>query len=104
MKKALLALLTICCLITFSCKKEEVQPACTEGTVRFTCTSANPYSLKIDGVFQKQFAGGEFKDFTVKEGSHTFEATQVSGYLLYPTVKTEKVAVFGCKTISWLFP
>lgn len=96
-------LLFLTSLFLSSCSKDETE-SCNEATVRFSCTSSNPYNLYIDNVFQIQLKGGESKTYTIKEGTHKFYAEQVSGYLLFPTTKEENVAIFGCESYTWTFP
>lgn len=98
--KKLLIIALIASLFSCSGKEEE----CTNGTIRFFCTSDNPYICEIDGVIKGTVAGNSFLDFTVPEGSHTVRATQQSGYLFTPTIVTKTAAVFGCQTTQFTFP
>lgn len=104
MKKITFYLFLFVSMTLASCSKDTEEDNCTEGTVRFSCTSSNPYNLYIDNVFQIQLKAGESKTYTIKEGTHKFFAEQVSGYILYPTTKTENFSVFGCKTYNWSIP
>lgn len=101
MKKVTTLFLFIAVLAFVGCEKEST---CTTGTVRFTSTSTNPYNLYIDGVFKKQIPGNTFSEFDLTEGSHQVKAEQVSGFVLFPTIKEGTISVFGCKELEWIFP
>lgn len=100
MKKLISPLLLIVTLFT-NCEKE---PECTTGTVRFTCTSANPYDVFIDGKYEFQIPGNSFTERDLPEGNRQLKAVQVSGYLVYPTIKEYTMSVFGCQEHEWIFP
>lgn len=98
----ILSLVFICSIILFcSCSKED---DCLSGTVRFSNTSDNPYNLFIDGTFQQEIPGNTFIELDLLEGQHSATAEQVSGYLLFPTIRETTLNVFGCQEIGWVFP
>ena len=101
MKKVTILMIFLTMLPFIACKKEA---PCTTGTVRFTSTSANPYNLYIDGVFKKQIPGNTFSELELTEGSHQVKVEQVSGFILFPTIKEGVISVFGCQELEWIFP
>ena len=94
-------LFLICIALLCSCNKED---ECLDATVRFTNNSSNPYNLFIDGVFQKEISGNTFFELDLLEGQHTASVEQVSGFILFPTIKETTLNVFGCQEIGWVFP
>ncbi len=96
------SLIIISCIILLcSCNKED---ECLDATVRFTNTSDHPYNLFIDGAFQKEITGNSFFELDLLEGEHSARAEQVSGFILFPTVKETTLNVFGCQEVGWVFP
>jgi hypothetical protein len=109
MKKILFSLSTIIIFFIFSCKKEEPKPDCEVnkyGTVTISNSSSNPYDVYIDGSYIMQLSGGTISTkIKVNEGNNRkFYAKQVSGYLLYPTEKTEYVNILRCSDYGWQIP
>lgn len=84
-----------------SCNLED---ECLTGTVRFTNNSNNPYDLYIEGQYQFRMDGNTFQELELTEGQHRARAEQVSGFLLFPTIVTEELNVFGCQESQWVFP
>jgi len=95
--------LTLIIVSLLACSKDETE-GCTKAQVRFTCISNNPYSLYIDGVYKTQVNGNSFVNYYLSEGNHTYKAEQVSGYILYPTVRNTTAYVTGCVDSEWIFP
>ena len=87
----------------FSCSKDSIDN-CLTGTVRFTNTSSNPYDLWVDGTYQFRLSGNTFRELDLTEGQHNAQVEQVSGYILYPTIKETTLSVFGCQEREWIFP
>jgi hypothetical protein len=105
MKKTIKLAFLFIAISFLSCKKEVITvPSCPTGKIRLTSNSSNPYNLYIDGVLKNKVAGYAYIEYDLPEGSHTFKAEQVSGYVLYPTVKSSTIAIFGCKDTEWIFP
>ena len=77
---------------------------CNYGEVRFTNTSSNPYNLFLDGTFESEIPGNTFIELNIFEGQHTAQVEQVSGFLLFPTIVTETLNVYGCEQGEWAFP
>jgi len=100
MKKFHLPILFLLLLFSTSCLQDE----CSEGTVKFTNNSTNPYNLLINGEFKEELPGGSFYEIELPEGQHNARAEQVSGFLLFPTVKEKTLNVFGCQETQWVFP
>lgn len=110
MKKVVLVLLAIISItIVNSCKKETTKPTCETdkyATITISNSSTNPYNIYIDGVFKMQLNGGSIStEIKINEGnSRKLYAEQVSGYLLYPTKKTEYFNVLRCSDYGWQIP
>lgn len=106
-----LLLINLLVLILFSCKKKEPdpEPICeTEkwGTITISNSSSNPYYIYIDDVLKMTLEGGKIStEIKIDEGnSRKLYAKQVSGYLLFPTEKTENFNVLRCSNYSWQIP
>lgn len=109
MKKPLFLIYSLVLFSVFSCTKEEAEKLECEteniGYITITCTSDNPYNVYIDGVFEFQLPGNTFRDdYEVSAGTHTLKAEQVSGYILYPTIREITVSISHCDKRSWVFP
>lgn len=96
-------------MIFSSCSKDDAEKMECErdnvGYITITNTSDNPYNVYLDNTYVFKLQGNTFKDdYAVSAGSHTFKAEQVSGYVLYPTVKEGTLTVAQCDKISWVFP
>ena len=93
---------TFLLLFSFSviagCIKDET------GSVRFRNTSTNPYKLSINGESKGEFGGGTSRIIDLDAGSYTLKAEQVSGFILYPTIKTGQISVSGGDILEWSFP
>ena len=83
-----------------SCSKQD----CSEGTVRFTNNSDDPYDLWIDEKYKNELQGHTFKEYDLLEGEHVAFVQQVSGYLFFPTTKEITLHVYGCEESEWVFP
>lgn len=58
-------------------------------TLTLKNNSANPYSISMDGaIINSSIAGNSSIDYKIPSGNHTIVVTQLSGYLLVPTIKT----------------
>jgi hypothetical protein len=88
-------------LLTTACNKED---DCLTGKVRLTSLSDHPYDLYLDGAFSRRIQGNTFVEIDLIEGQHRAKVEQVSGYLLFPTVRETTLNVFGCKETEWVFP
>lgn len=102
-------MLTFMCLALglTSCKKDDDSPSSSGGgssstptyNLRFTCTSSNPYLVEINGT-SNVLQGNTYKDYTLKQGTYSWKATQQSGYALYPTKRDGTVNLDQDKAIS----
>lgn len=73
------------CLGLASCEKET--PQITTGEISFVNSSAHPYSLHLNGALQANIYAGKFYDIKqAPAGSYSYKLTQLSGYILYPTI------------------
>jgi hypothetical protein len=84
-----------------SCTRED---SCLTGKVRFNNLSSNPYNLYVDGIFKDKISGSTFKDYDLPAGDHVAKAEQVSGYLLYPTIRNWDFNLTGCADTLFSFP
>lgn len=89
MKK--LTLVTLSAICFYGCSKDDNNTTSpsggyTEGTIRFTNNSTNPYNVSIDGVAKGSVNGNTHVELKATKGFHTLKAEQASGYLVYPTV------------------
>jgi len=92
-----------------SCTKEDAEKLECEteniGYVTITSTSDNPYDVYVDGSFEFRLQGNTFvDDYELSAGTHTLKAEQVSGYLIYPTIKEVTISMSHCDKKSWVFP
>ena len=99
MKKIVIFLILFSATLLVSCGED-----CTHGEVRFTNISSNPYDLYIDDVYETTIPGNSFIERNIVEGQHTGRVEQVSGFLLFPTIVTETLNVYGCQQSEWVFP
>lgn len=87
---------------------EATRPPCEvqgTGLITFTNNSNNPYNIYVDNVYVARITGGYKQSFNVSAGQHTLKCEQVSGYLMYPTVKSVTMNVPRCSNNqSWTFP
>ena len=74
------------------------------GTVRFSNSSSNPYELFINGESKGEFAGGSWRNFDLDAGTYNLKAEQISGFILFPTVKNGEIVVSGGDFLEWSFP
>lgn len=92
-------LLTVC----FGCSKDS-SSTCEDAIVIFVSNSNNPYRLDIDNKFVTNIMGQETFTTKVSAGSKVFKATQISGYVVYPTIKEELVKIECGVSVNWKFP
>ena len=74
------------------------------GTIRYTNQSSNPYTIYLDGTSKGSLDGGKYTEFTVYKGDHSTKAEQISGYVVYPTVRTGTVTIAGGDSKEFIFP
>jgi len=105
-----LKVLPVLLLLTFlSCTKEQAEQLECEsediGYVTITSTSDNPYDVYLDGELIFRLQGNSFKDdYEISTGTHILKTEQVSGYILYPTVREKEIVIAQCEKQSWVFP
>jgi hypothetical protein len=87
-------------VLTIGCSKDEFG----SGSVKFINKSANPYNLSINGASKGEISGGSFKVIELDAGTYSLKAEQVSGYILYPTVKDGEITVRRDDFLEWSFP
>lgn len=86
MKKYLFTLL-IPVLFLLSCNKNDIGLY----ELRFTNNSNDRYKINLVGVEYFYLEGNTYHDFVKPKGTYYWEATQVDGYLLFPTKKNGSV-------------
>lgn len=110
---ATIALLTL--LAFTGCKKDDDKPdtptvaACESGNFGFitiSCTSTNPYEIRVDNVIYDTVPGNNIlQDMQLLQGNgRHLKATQVSGFILFPTVVESSFNVIRCSHYSWQIP
>lgn len=107
MKKTALLLFGALCLLCASCEKEEdnypyynynsgsntnTNPGTTTkqtGTIQCINNTDDSYSVEIEGntSYTYTLRGGYSNTITVEYGYYSITATQLNGYVFYPTVK-----------------
>jgi hypothetical protein len=120
MKNSGIVFLICLCGLFFNCEKntnnpskqspgQPVKPDCEVnkyGTITVSNSSSNPYELYIDNTFKMQIPGKSItEEIRIYQGNNRkLYAKQVSGYLLFPTEKTEHFNVISCSDYSWQIP
>lgn len=103
--KLLFFLLGISILVLSSCSKDDDDNTSPDGTtnfeLRFTCTSSNPYLVEVNGK-SNQVDGNSYISYQFPMGTYSWKVTQLSGYVLYPTVQQGTVTLDQDKEI--VFP
>lgn len=109
--KKLFFLLISTSLLLNSCAKDDslTDPACEQqnyGTITVSNSSSNPYDFYIDNVYIQRINGGSItQEIQISEGNgRLVRATQVSGYVLYPTVVESSFNVISCSDYTWQVP
>jgi hypothetical protein len=76
------------------------------GTVTISNNSSNPYDIDLDGVHLIQLPGGSISDkIRINEGNNrTLHCKQVSGYIFFPTERTNTLNVVRCSDYTWQIP
>jgi len=77
----------------------------TTGTLRFVCTSTNPYRIFINGTAAFDMDGGTTRNlFYAPTGSYTIRVLQLSGFVITPTDQTYSGNVTCGQTLTTTFP
>jgi len=67
--------------------------------------STNPYSVSLDGtIINSSMAGNSSISYPIPSGNHTIVVTQLSGYILLPTIKTYTINPSCGQTLTQSFP
>ena len=104
-----IVLLTTCFGIISCDKDDESKPECElnqTGTIAISNNSSNPYDIYIDDQFEMRLSGNNISQkIRILEGNgRKLYAEQVSGYVLYPTERTNYFNVVRCSDYSWQIP
>jgi hypothetical protein len=101
MKFKISTFLLLCSLaLALGCSKDEFGT----GSVKFINKSTNPYKLSINGASKGEISGNSSKIIDLDVGTYTLKAEQVSGYILFPTVKDGEITVRRNDFLEWSFP
>lgn len=100
MPKLQIVLLILTFALFAACNKDD----CETGTLVLLSQSNNPYSLYVDGGLLESLPGNSRREITLSAGNHNIKVVQESGYVLYPTEKSEVVNIIGCGEVNWQFP
>jgi len=115
MKKHLHFLFGVILLLTISsCAKDDPnntnnQPDCERnnyGWLTVSNSSSDPYDIYVNGSYKTRVSGGNIvQNIIVYQANNvTLRAEQVSGYILYPTIRNSTVNIIECSTYSWQIP
>ncbi len=108
MKKIFFILLCTSFLLISSCETNNAKDCEINkyGTIQISNTSTNPYDIWINGTYQGTINGKSLStEIKIDEGNNQkLYAKQKSGYLLYPTEKTDYLTVLRCNNYSWMIP
>lgn len=98
--KILFLLVTLVSLLSVSCKKDDSE---SNAKMRITCTSSNPYLVKINGA-SHVLNGNTFQDFSLAPASYHVSYEQMSGYILYPTTGSFDVTLKSGDNVEYTIP
>lgn len=109
MRKNLIHFFTLLLLTSLLYGCEKIKPVCEvnkTGTITISNSSSNPYDIYIDDGYKMTLGGNEISnEIIIDEGNNRkLYAEQVSGYLLYPTKRTDHFNVVRCSGYSWQIP
>ena len=91
-------LLSIIVVFISSCLK-------SGGSIKIINNSDNPYSITLNGTSKGTINGHETKNLvSITAGTYTITVTQLSGYLIYPSVYSTSLTLENGKTYNWSFP
>lgn len=67
--------------------------------------SSNPYRVTYaNNVFLADVPGNSSTTLTIRAGSYSLKATQISGFLFNPTIREATLNAVGCNTYTFNFP
>jgi hypothetical protein len=90
--------LLFCFALLLGCSKDDT------GTLKISNNSTNTYELFINGASKGEFSNREWRNFYLDAGSYTLKAEQVTGSVLFPTVKNGQVTISSGEFLEWSFP
>jgi uncharacterized membrane protein len=105
------AILLLTTTILTSCSKSDTSggstttPPCT-GTIQYVNNSTNPYQISSNGAVLIASMAGKTSQysFNLTPNTYTITVTQLSGYLVYPTIESFAPAVACNQTSVISFP
>lgn len=105
MKNPFITLLAASALLS-ACSKQDPgsNTAQDPGTISWVNNSGNPYRLELNGSAVKDLSGGHYWDQQVDPAAYSWKVTQLSGYVLYPTVRSGTFAVYSGQKKVISFP
>jgi hypothetical protein len=91
MKKLIIGLLVA--LLFASCEKENTSTTTAGTIISWVNNTSNPYKIEVDNKQITTINGGQYYDQSIAPGSYNYKITQLSGYILYPTVYAGPVTI-----------
>ncbi|MCX6172276.1 MAG: hypothetical protein NT048_05490 [Flavobacterium sp.] len=76
-----------------------------KGILTFNNNSSNPYKVYVNNVLKiTNLAGNSTDSYFYSPGNYSIRVEQISGYLLYPTIKTYMVTLNCSGILTTTFP
>ncbi len=91
MKNLILGLLI--CLFLISCEKETTTTTTAGTIISWVNNSSNPYKIEVNNTLITSINGGQYYDQSIAPGSYNYKITQLSGYVLYPTILSGAIGI-----------
>lgn len=117
MKNIIITLLLAVFAISGCTKKETAGPsttttpttpttptAPTTGTLQLINNSTHTYDVYINGGYKVRQGGKTSIEYTYSFGTYSVEVKQITGYILYPTVKTYSGSITSSSDLIISYP
>ena len=94
--------LLIAFIFVASCSKDDLTNDCNnKGSLKVQSLQDDPYTLRVDGANRGTISPfGSITISNLASGTHSVQATQNSGYILYPTVYEDNFVITDCETTA----
>ena len=96
--KSFSLLLLFCFALLLGCTKDDT------GTLKIRNNSTDTYKISINGASKGEFSSKEWRNFYLDAGSYTLKAEQVTGFILFPTIKNGQINLSSGESLEWSFP